>query len=266
MIDLMGSAAKHNNPTLNTGDMVLSIDKKPAAMLAPDAALDLVLGQAGTIVELEIYQSGMQWTVKLLRQATFLPSVQAEMRTDNVGYLQISSFQESTVREVDDALANELSKAKSLILDLRGNSGGLFESAIEVARRFIANGIITFTHNTDPKLNTVYHARNPNALDLPLIVLIDGDTASAAEVLAGALKDHKRGRLVGQTTFGKGCTQCILKLPAEGNVPTGGLRLTVARFFSPDGLPYTGRGVVPDRFATTEQQYAAQVEALLEKK
>src|SRR5207302_8267350 len=100
--------------------------------------------------------------------------------------------------------------------------------------------------HSDPKYNAVYQARNPGALAIPLVVLIDGGTASAAEVLAGAIKDNKRGRLIGQTTFGKGCTQCILKLPpTPGGVPTGGMRLTVARFFSPEGLPYSGRGVVP---------------------
>ena len=79
-----------------------------------------------------------------------------------------------------------------------------------------------------------------------MVVLVDGDTASAAEVLAGALKDNDRAYLIGQTTFGKGCTQCVLRLPkANGNVPTGGMRLTVARFFSPKGIPYSERGVVP---------------------
>src|SRR5262249_43362291 len=118
--------------------------------------------------------------------------------------------------------------------------------AIEVARRFLSSGVIASTQNSDPKFNTVYQARNPHALSLPMVVMIDGDTASAAEVLAGALKENKRSRLVGQMTFGKGCTQCILKFPsATGGIPTGGMRLTVARFYSPEGLPYSGRGVVP---------------------
>jgi carboxyl-terminal processing protease len=169
------------------------------------------------------------------------------MENDRVGYMQIAGFQESTPGEIDDAVAS-LSKdgMRALILDLRGNGGGVFEAAIEVARRFLTSGVIASTHHSDPKFNTVYQARNPNALSVPLVVMIDGETASAAEVLAGALKGNKRGQFVGQTTFGKGCTQCILKLPpALGGVPTGGMRLTVARFFSPDGLPYTGRGISP---------------------
>lgn len=178
----------------------------------------------------------------------FTPSVSYRMQSDRIGYMHIACFQESTVQEVDDALA-ALGKEgmKSLILDLRGNGGGMFESAIDVARRFLVTGVIAATQNSDPRFSTVYQARNPNALTVGLVVLIDADTASAAEVLVGALKDNKRGRLVGQTTFGKGCTQCVLRLPAASTgVGAGGIRLTVARFFSPEGLPYSGRGVVPN--------------------
>ena len=178
----------------------------------------------------------------------FAPSVQSGLKNADVGYLQITHFQDSTPQEVDEAFA-ALTKAgmKGLILDLRGNSGGMVDAAIEVARRFLASGVIASTECYDPKLSTVFHARNPAAWTLPLIVLVDGDTASAAEVLAGALKDNNRARLVGQPTFGKGSSQGLIRLPdALGGVPTGGLRLTIARFFSPKGLPYAGIGVSPD--------------------
>src|SRR5205807_5092420 len=117
---------------------------------------------------------------------------------------------------------------------------------VETARRFLPSGVIVSTQNQDPRHNTVYQARNPTALTLPLVVLVDGDTASAAEVLAGALKDNRRARLVGQATYGKGCSQKLLRLPAgPGGLPTGAVRVTVARLFAPGGEPYTGRGVVP---------------------
>jgi carboxyl-terminal processing protease len=132
------------------------------------------------------------------------------------------------------------------VMDLRGNGGGLVEVAIETARRFLPTGVIVSTQNQDSRQNTIIQARNPHALTMPLVVLVDGDTASAAEVLAGALKDNKRARLVGQATFGKGCSQGLLKLPAgPGGGPTGAIRITVARLFSPSGVPYTGRGVLP---------------------
>jgi hypothetical protein len=186
-----------------------------------------------------------------------LPSVAYYMKTGGVGYLQISGFQETTAQEVDTALA-VLTQAgmKALVLDLRGNSGGLFETAVDVARRFLTSGVIASLRHQDPRLDMVYHARNATALTLPVVVLVDGDTASAAEVLAGALKENQRARVLGQATYGKGCTQSVLKLPATGGVPTGGLRLTVARFYSPKGEPYTNRGVLPDlvveRFLSSE--------------
>ena len=173
-------------------------------------------------------------------------SVVGEMKPGDVGYLRIFSFQDTTLQELDEWL-NQLTKAgaKAIVLDLRGNPGGLFEVAIESARRFLSTGIITTVENQEPKFSTVYHARNGASCTLPLVVLVDGDTASAAEVLAGALKENGRARLIGQNTFGKGCTQSLVKLPAANGVPTGGLRVTVARFFSPKGNAYTGRGVAP---------------------
>jgi C-terminal processing protease CtpA/Prc len=177
-----------------------------------------------------------------------IQSVLAEMKSGDIGYLRILSFQDSTLQELDDWLG-QLTKAgaRGLVLDLRGNPGGLFEVAVETARRFLSSGVITTVENQDPKFSTVYHARNAAPCTLPLVVVVDGDTASAAEVLAGALKENGRARLVGENTFGKGCTQSLVKLPAANGVPTGGLRVTVARFFSPKGQAYTGRGVAPHR-------------------
>ncbi len=242
------------------GDHILSIDKRPVGDLGAEAAMKLLEGEVGTVVELFIASPGMaQRSVALRRRPIFVPSVlPPQLQSGAIGYLRVTCFQETTLQELNEALML-LHKAgmKALILDLRGNSGGLFEVAVEVARRFLASGVIVSTQHQDPKLNTVYQARNPGALTLPLVVLVDGETASAAEVLAGALKENKRARLVGQTTYGKGCsqgllrlpTQGLLKLPAEqGGRPTGGIRITVARFFSPAGYPYTGRGVVPHLF------------------
>src|SRR5947209_8199415 len=126
--------------------------------------------------------------VTLRRRPFVVPSVHFQMQSGAVGYVRISCFQETTLADLDAALA-ELNKQgmKALILDLRGNSGGLFEVAVEAARRFLAAGVIVSTRHQDPKLNTVYHARNPAALTVPLVVLVDGETASAAEVVAGAL-------------------------------------------------------------------------------
>jgi carboxyl-terminal processing protease len=130
---------------------------------------------------------------------------------------------------------------KSLVLDLRGNPGGLFNSAVEVAEMFLPSGTIAFTESPIKKFKNAYKSQNPNAITMPLVVIVDGDTASAAEVLAGALKENGRATIVGTTTFGKGCIQCVLPLDT---VPSG-LKITVMKFFSPTNQPYSGRGVTP---------------------
>ena len=244
-------------PRLFAGDLVLRIDKKPAADLTAEAAMKLLEGEVGTEVELVVVSpQGVARTPVTLRRRPFVvPSVAWRMESGAVGYLRITCFQETTLHDLDTGL-NELTKQgmKALILDLRGNSGGLFEVAVDTARRFLSSGTVVSTQHQDPKLNMIYHARNPAALTLPLIVLVDGETASAAEVVVGALKDNKRARVVGQTTYGKGCSQGLLRLPAQGMLQrppkpggsaTGAIRITVARFYSPAGYAYSGRGVVP---------------------
>jgi carboxyl-terminal processing protease len=234
-------------------DQIISLEKKASNQLTVELAHELLEGPIGSSVELVVHSQTMGVrSLTIRRRAMFTPSVNAFILEGTaIGYLQIACFQDTTLQELDVALL-KLNKEgmKALILDLRGNGGGIFEVAIDAARRFLLTGVIASTQSNDPKFNTIYQSRNPAALTLPLVVMIDGDTASAAEVLAGALKENKRGRLVGQTSFGKGCTQTVLKLPpAPGGLPTGGLRLTVARFFSPTGQPYNGRGVTPHLFA-----------------
>src|SRR5262249_28263361 len=142
----------------------------------------------------------------------FVSSVQGAMKNSEIGYLQIGLFTETTPQEVETTF-NELTKSgmKGLILDLRGNGGGCLEAAVETARRFVANGVIASTENYDAKLSTIYQSRNPDAWGVPLVVLVDGETASAAEVLAGAMKENGRARLIGQPTFGKGVSQALVK-------------------------------------------------------
>jgi carboxyl-terminal processing protease len=249
-VDVGSPAARQS---LLPNDQVLTIDKKAVGSLALEAVAALLEGPAGSMVELEILspKMGMR-TVVLRREAIAVPSVGDFMLPESsTGYLRITAFQDSTLKEVDDALARlAASGMKALVIDLRGNGGGVFESAVEVARRFLANGTIATKQHLDDKSNIVItrcEAKNPHALTLPLAVLIDNDTASSAEVLAGALKENNRAILVGQPTYGKGCTQYLLKLPDfKGGLPAGGMRLTVAKVFSPKELPYTGRGVMPD--------------------
>jgi carboxyl-terminal processing protease len=257
-----GPAAEAEFPLLK-GDRVLRIRDKDAGWQkvdkeTADRAAALLRGDPGSWVEVEVERpddpSGPH-TVKLVRRAVVVPSVEYSVNSlaDNtpVGYLRINHFQESTLQEVKDALiALQLPMSdsiKGLILDLRGNPGGLFKSAVSVAELFLSSGTIVNTLSPHKEYNRSYKAEGLNALTLPLVVLVDGETASAAEVLAGALQGQRRlTTLVGQTTYGKGTIQCLIpvdKAPLD-KIPAG-IRITVARFFSPTNKPYSGRGVTP---------------------
>jgi carboxyl-terminal processing protease len=236
------------------GDELISVDRKPVVDLPLQTVKDMLRGPAGTSVEIEMLTPGEGGSrfLRLMRRRPIAlnTNLYASPRNSTYWHLGIGSFTESTVQELDDKLEEAGKQGmKGLILDLRGNGGGLFDSAIDSARRFLVSGIITSTQHQNSAFNCVYQSKNPKALAVPMVLLVDSDTASAAEVLAGALKDNGRATLVGQTTFGKGCTQAVLKLPnVAGGLPTGGMRLTVARFFSPKGQPYSGNGVVPHIF------------------
>lgn len=234
------------------GDRILAIAGKSTSMMSLEMAAELLYGEPDSevLVEVESSMLGMR-QILLRRTPILLPSVSPPDIKGDIGYLAIRGFQDTTVDELDTALAHFLkSDVKALVLDLRGNCGGVLKAAVESARRFLPSGVIVTVQNPNSKNNVTFQSRNNDAIALPLVVLVDGDTASAAEVLAGALKENHRARLVGKTSFGKGCIQEVLSLaPAAGKGFPGGLRMTVSRFLSPNGFPYSGRGVEPHVFA-----------------
>jgi carboxyl-terminal processing protease len=239
---------------VRANDQILSVDKKPVVDLPLQTVKEMLKGAAGSFVEIEVLTPGAaeSRTLRLQRRRQLdLGIGYYSLKNSAYWNLEINGFTDATAQDVDSVLdVMQKQGMKGLILDLRGNGGGVFESAIDTARLFLSDRIITSTQHQNPALNRVYRAaKNARAVAVPMVVLVDGNTASAAELLAGALKDNDRATLIGQTTFGKGCSQTVLELPrAGGGVPTGGMRLTVARFFSPTNQPYCGRGVIPHIF------------------
>jgi Peptidase family S41 len=184
-------------------------------------------------------------------------SVEIELRDGNVGYLRINHFQPTTPQEVEEAIKTlvRMGNVRSVILDLRGNPGGHLLSAIKTAEKFLPNGLIVSSQGQSDEFNKIYSSTSgPVATDLPVVVMINGETASAAEVLAVALRDNRRGKLIGMPSFGKGTVQKIIHFttaeetdPATGRKkPRASMRITLARLFSPNGLPLAGNGVAPE--------------------
>jgi len=247
-------------------DRILKIDRHPVDHLPLELVVERLRGEIGTLLELEILSPGqmMPTLVKMIRRPVVVPSVEARilhvtsLDEDPLGYLRISSFQDTTLQEVKEALAHlqSFNGIKGLILDLRGNPGGLFKSSVQVAELFLGTGVIVYSQSQlrdyrdpkDPAHQKAFKADIHNTFLLPVVVLVDSETASSAEVLAGALKDSGRARLLGQTTYGKGSIQSVIPLRKT----PGGIRLTVAQLFSPSRQPVTGRGVVPHDFVNTE--------------
>jgi carboxyl-terminal processing protease len=223
---------------------ILSVDGSAVDRIGAKRAADLLRGPEGSSVNLVLRNTDDTLTeLTVQRKKVDVPSVAvAEMAEPGVGYVRITNFQKTTAGEVTRAMM-DLSRAgmQSIIIDLRRNPGGLLDSAVELADYFISRGAIVSTKGRNGQENHVFNATVPGTWDIPLVVLIDGDSASASEIFAGAIVDHNRGTVVGQTSYGKGSVQGVFH-NEHGN---GGLRLTVSKFFSPKGTPISQRGVQP---------------------
>jgi carboxyl-terminal processing protease len=252
---ISGSPAKEAG--LLDGDRIHSVDGIPTRGKDTDSAANLLQGQEGTSTELVVQTAGAGARhVKVLRRRIEVPSVEdARMLNREVGYVKLTGFQTRTVEELRRAISElESLGMRCLVLDLRHNPGGLLQMGVEVANLFIGDGVIVRTRGRQGTVETPYMATSENTLKVPLILLIDEASASASEIVAGAIKDHKRGILVGKRSYGKGTIQAIL--PVNGSNPNAqaGLRITVEKFHSPQGVAYSGVGVAPDVWVETEQR------------
>jgi carboxyl-terminal processing protease len=232
---------------LRPGDRIVAIGDQPTEKLPTEVAADLLQGPEGSLVDLKVVSPGQPpRNVSVRRRQVEVPSIEGARLLDpgsGVAYVRISTFQKSTPRELDRALWSLYYQGmRSLIIDLRGNPGGLLTSAVESADRFLERGVIVYTRGRNILEDCTYVAHEPGTWRVPLVVLVDGQSASAAEIFAGAIRDHRRGTLVGTPTYGKGSVQGIFPL----NTHQAGLRLTTSRFYSPAGRPFTLEGVTPD--------------------
>jgi carboxyl-terminal processing protease len=228
---------------ISPSQYILQVDGASVQEIGAKKAADLLRGPEGSTVRLVLRTIDDQMlNLEVQRKRVDVPSVTVmEMAEPNVGYIRITNFQKTTAAEVARAMmALSREDMRSVIIDLRRNPGGLLDSAVELADQFLSRGSIVSTKGRNGQESHNFSATAP-AWDIPLVVLIDGDSASASEIFAGAINDHNRGTIVGQTSYGKGSVQGVFH-NEHGN---GGLRLTVSKFFSPKGTPISARGVQP---------------------
>lgn len=240
---------------IRAGDIILEIDGEPVQDMSLAEAIIKIRGPKGTAVRLLILHEGETEPVEIviIRARVEVPSVRFEMRGD-IAYIIITQFSERTESELAPVIQDlKEENARGIILDLRGNSGGLLDIVIEVASHFITEGTLVEVMSNQGKVATLEAIKSPVTTDLPMVVLVDDSSASASEVLAGALQDHGRALITGNTTFGKGSVN-ILRQLSDGS----GLYITTARWLTPNGRLIEGHGIEPDRVLDLTGEDAVQ--------
>ncbi len=228
---------------LRENDIIYQIDGELAQGLELTEIVSRIKGEAGTTVHLTLYREGEEdyLEVDVVRKQIESPTVNYEMLNDQIGYIQITEFDDVTVDQFAEALAViKGSDAKGLVLDLRSNPGGSLSAVVDIARQILPRGLIVYTEDRAGE-KVEYSCKGENELQIPLVVLVNGNSASAAEILAGAVKDYGTGTLIGTTTFGKGIVQRILPL-TDGTA----LKLTVSAYYTPKGNNIHNIGIEPD--------------------
>jgi carboxyl-terminal processing protease len=231
---------------IETGDKIIKIDEKPTMDMTIMDAVKNIRGEKGTKVKLTIIRESSEKPLEFVVTRNVIPlkSVRSLLLTPSMGYVRISNFQSKTTEDLLAALESleKGRKLEGLILDLRSNPGGLLSQAIEVSDLFLDSGLIVSTKGRDPSQDMEISAqKNSKERTYPIVVIVNGGSASAAEIVTGALQDNKRALVLGTKTFGKGSVQTILPL-SDGS----GLRLTTARYYTPSGKSIQAAGITPD--------------------
>jgi len=231
---------------LRTGDQVIAIDGKDQTGIPGDVALKSILGEEGTVVKLTIYRKATDETfdVVITRAKITVPSASAKMLDNGIAYVVVYQFGDKTTAELRDGLKSVMAeKPVGMILDLRGNTGGYLNTAVEVVSEFIkVNQVAIIEEYGDGTRQELKTNAGGLATDIPLVVLVNGGTASAAEITAGAIQDYGRGKIVGTITYGKGTVQNWIPLQND----QGAIRVTIARWLTPKGNQINKVGIQPD--------------------
>ena len=246
---------------LKPGDLITHLDGDPVQGMTLPEAVEKMRGPVSSEIKLTIRREGRDpFDVKLIRATIRIQSVRSHIEGDNIGYIRVTTFNEQTDTGLNNAMKNLKQQAGNklvgVVLDLRNNPGGLLDQAVAVSDAFLEKGEIVSTRGRRGEDAQRYNARAGDiAGGLPVVVLINGGSASASEIVAGALQDHHRAILLGTRSFGKGSVQTIIPLPGHG-----AMRLTTARYYTPSGRSIQAKGIDPDIIVE-----AAKIEKTAEK-
>ncbi len=233
---------------IQAGDLIVKIGDKPVRGMTLEDGVDLMRGEPGTKIKITVLRKKQSpFEVEITREIITIVTVKGYLLEDNIGYVRVSSFQGPTAELLKETIAKLVKEngnyLKSLILDLRNNPGGVLNGAVDVSNLFIDEaGLVVYTEGRIPSSNLKFKTeRGDILLGSPMVVLINEGSASASEIVAGALQDHKRAIVMGSTSFGKGSVQTIIELD-KGY----GLKVTTARYYTPSGRSIQAKGIIPD--------------------
>jgi len=232
------------NKGMRAGDLLIAVDGVTLEGVTVSEAANRLRGVPGTQVNVKFIRYGVTQEVTITRALIDVPSVKHDFINDDVGYIRLTQFAGTTSEHVSRAL-NEFKTrgVKSIVVDLRSNPGGLLNQVIDIVDMFVSEGVIVSTRGRGAADNTVNRANAFNTIvdsNVKVIVLVDKWSASASEIFAGAIKDLHRGTIIGESTYGKGSVQTIIRLGADG------FKLTIAKYYTPSGISIEGTGVAPD--------------------
>ena len=250
---------------IKQGDFILKIDGKSTEDMALEAAVHLIRGPRGTKVVLTIARKGVKepFDVTIIRDTIEIHPVKSEMLENNIGYVLLREFNEKSEKELTDALTNlRAKKMRGLILDLRNDPGGLLDVAVDVVSLFMKSGTVVYTKNRTGQEEALrVHPEKYLGLDIPIVVLINGGSASASEIVAGALQDNKLAHVLGERSFGKASVQLLVRLQNGG-----ALAITTAKYFTPQRRDITDKGIMPDEVVElTEEIYKKEGDVQLKR-
>ena len=229
---------------IKSGDEIIAINDKPLSSMSGKDAVDMMRGEPGSELKLTIKRKNVENSIDFVmkREIIKVRSVRGQKLSSDIVYIRITSFQENTGEELIKILQKHSKKMKGLVLDLRDNPGGLLDQSIKVVDAFIESGLVVSTVGRDPdRIEREFAHKKGTFGDFPMVVLVNEGSASASEIVAGALQDHQRALILGTKSFGKGSVQTLVSLP-DGS----GLKLTVARYFTPNDRSIQAKGIDPD--------------------
>jgi carboxyl-terminal processing protease len=232
---------------LKAGDLIMKLDDQPVKGMSLDDAIKIMRGAPGSDIILTVLREGQEKPLEftLTRDVIKVTSVRKRWLEDGYGYVRISQFQVQTGEDLNEAiqkLQEENKDLKGLVLDLRNNPGGVLQAAVDVVDTFLTNGLVVYTEGRISTAKSQFHATPDDQINgAPIVVLINGGSASASEIVAGALQDHRRAIIMGTQSFGKGSVQTVIPVDAEN-----GIKLTTARYFTPNGRSIQAQGIEPD--------------------